>query len=425
MTHPALAAELIQRLKAAMGGDGSGPAAPAPAPAPGANAGPAGPNAGAEPAGPAGPAGPANTPPPPPALSRSRRAAKRAVRKAIAWYVDEVAQAKADQAAARLAADLRQRDEVPALKINQELLKGEVRALLRTVEELGMAIAPATGIEGAAARMSELREGLHALEARLRRLALAAPAAPPTAPAPAHAAPAPAAPPPSLAGFDYAGFERRFRGDPNVILEELRGRYFELLANQAPVLDVGCGRGELLAALGAAGIAASGVDNDAEMVTEALERGVTVHRGDALDHLRAVPEASLGAVVAIQVLEHLPFGAVLELVELARTRLRPGGLFVAETPNPASLVVLGNSYILDPTHVRPLHPSLLAFLCETAGFRDVRLAFWAPAEEYHLKPIVQPGAPAWVEQVNDAFTQLNRVLFGPQDYAVVARTAPG
>ena len=42
----------------------------------------------------------------------------------------------------------------------------------------------------------------------------------------------------------------------------------------------------------------------------------------------------------------------------------------AETPNPASLVVLGNSYVLDPTHVRPLHPSLMVFLCEGAGFRD-------------------------------------------------------
>ena len=364
-----------------------------------------------------GPEPPASPPPP---LNRARVAAKRVVRKAIAWYVDDVAQAKADGAADRLAAQLRQRDEIPVLKANQELLKGEVRALLQTVEDLGMAIAPATGIEGASARLAELREGLHALEARFRRMAQA----PPAAAAPPSAAAPPAAETPTLSGFDYAGFERRFRGDPEIILDQLKERYFDLLAGQGPVLDVGCGRGELLAALQAAGIEATGVDNDAEMVTEALERGVAVHLGDALDHLRAQPEASLGAIVAIQVLEHLPFGVLLDLIELVRTRLRPGGLFIAETPNPASLVVLGNSYILDPTHVRPLHPSLTAFLCETAGFRDVRIMFWAPAEGYHLQPIDVADPAPWVEQVNAAFAQLNQVLFGPQDYAVVARTAP-
>jgi SAM-dependent methyltransferase len=389
--HPAFTADLIERLRTVVGSNGAGPA-PAPTP-PDAATGPS---------------------------VRARHAAKRVVRRAIAWYVDDVAQETADRAVAALAGELRQHDEIPVLKVNQELLKGEVRALLETVEELGMAIAPATGIEGASARMAELREGLHALEARLRRISPPAPAAA------TAAAPPPAADPPqpALAGFDYAGFERRFRGDAEVILAELKSRYLDLLRPHAPVLDVGCGRGELLAALVEEGLEATGVDSDAEMVTEALERGVDVHLGDALAYLRSVPDASLGSVVAIQVLEHLPFSAVLELIELVRTRLRPGGLFVAETPNPASLVVLGNSYILDPTHVRPLHPSLLAFLCESAGFRDVRLSFWAPAEDYQLKPIDDPDAPPWAEQVNAAFAQLNQVLFGPQDYAVVATTPP-
>jgi hypothetical protein len=99
-------------------------------------------------------------------------------------------------------------------------------------------------------------------------------------------------------------------------------------------------------------------------------------------------------------------------------------VLIAETPNPAALIVLGNSYILDPTHVRPLHPSLLSFLCEGAGFRDVRLRFYAPASDYHLQPVRDPAAPAWIAQVNEAFAKLNSVLFGPQDYAVIATTAP-
>ena len=135
------------------------------------------------------------------------------------------------------------------------------------------------------------------------------------------------------------------------------------------------------------------------------------------------PEQSLGSIISVHVVEHLPLATLVELLELAATRLRPGGIFVAETPNPASLIVLGNSYILDPTHVWPLHPSLLTFLCERAGFRDVRLEFHAPAEDYQLPPIdAGPDGPAWVEDLNARFAQLNQVLFGPQEYAAIATT---
>jgi hypothetical protein len=126
----------------------------------------------------------------------------------------------------------------------------------------------------------------------------------------------------------------------------------------------------------------------------------------------------------VHVAEHLPLPALVDLLELAATRLRPGGILVAETPNPASLVVLGNSYILDPTHVWPLHPSLLTFLCERAGFRDVELRFHAPAEDYHLPRLEVPEGAEWARPVNEAVDRLNDVLFGPQEYAVVARTPP-
>ena len=86
--------------------------------------------------------------------------------------------------------------------------------------------------------------------------------------------------------------------------------------------------------------------------------------------------------------------------------------------------MLGNSYILDPTHVRPLHPSLLAFLCETAGFRDVTLQFYSPAEGYWLAPIEAPEAPELVAQVNAGLEHLNHVLFGPQEYSVIVWTPP-
>jgi SAM-dependent methyltransferase len=189
------------------------------------------------------------------------------------------------------------------------------------------------------------------------------------------------------------------------------------------VLDVGCGRGELVELLGAHGVEASGVDLDADMVADAQARGVNVVLGDAIEHLRSVPAGSLGAIVSLHVIEHLELGALLELLELSASRLRAGGVFVAETPNPASLIVLGNSYVLDPTHVRPLHPSLMVFLCESAGFRDVKLRFFSPAEDYQLPLVDDPDAPPWVASVNTALSKLNETLFGPQEYAVIATVA--
>lgn len=307
-----------------------------------------------------------------------------------------------------------------ALGTNLELLKGDVRALDAALAELGQAIAPAAGLPGVPGRFAELRDRVNALDRRLRSVESA-----PVPPAePGGGDPAPAAAAPTADRFDYVGFERRFRGDPEDVLRTLSERYLDLLAASPPVLDVGCGRGELLAALTERGVPCSGVDLDAGMVAEARAAGLDVAAGDAVAHLRSLPEASLGSIIAVHVAEHLPLPALLELLELAASRLRPGGLLVAETPNPASLVVLGNSYILDPTHVWPLHPSLFTFLCERAGFRDVELRFHSPADAYHLPRVDVPAGGEWAQPVNDAVDRLNDVLFGPQEYAVLARTPP-
>lgn len=311
-------------------------------------------------------------------------------------------------------------DDVHAATVNLELIKAEMRTVVDRLEALGQAIAPAAGLDGAADRLSELRERVNALDRRLRHLGESPPPAGTPTPAPAGGA-APATTPTDR--FDYVGFEARFRGESGSILSAQRDRYLALLAAHAPVLDIGCGRGELLEVLGGEGVAAVGVDLNAEMVAEARGRGLDAHHADAVEWLRGQGEHSLGAIISVHVVEHLELNPLIELLELAASRLVPGGILVAETPNPASLIVLGNSYILDPTHVRPLHPSLLTFLCERAGFRHVRLEFYSPAEGYHLPRLDLPAdAPAWAASADAAFGQLNDVLFGPQEYAVVAAT---
>ena len=311
--------------------------------------------------------------------------------------------------------------EAHAASINLELLKGEVRSVIQTLEDLGMAIAPAAGLPGAGERLSELRERVNGLDRRLRTLQAQA-TTPAPGPARAGAGPAPAAP--SSALFDYVGFERRFRGDPEAVAAALAERYLDLLVANPPVVDIGCGRAELVEMLARRGVEAIGVDTDPSMVAEARDRGLDVRQVDGNSFLRSREPGSLGAIIATHLVEHLEFADLVELLELAATRLRPGGVLIAETPNPTSLVVLGNSFILDPTHLRPLHPSLLTFLCEGAGFRDVRLRFPAPASDYHLPMIDEPDAPPWTKRINEAFAKLNQVLFGPQEYALIATAAP-
>ncbi|MBM3673544.1 MAG: class I SAM-dependent methyltransferase [Actinobacteria bacterium] len=313
--------------------------------------------------------------------------------------------------------------DLEALQVNQELLKAELMAFHATLEEFGRAISPGEGLGGAPRQLAELRQQLNALDRRVRLAptAGATGTVPTSSGQPSAARPA-EAPAPS-GSFDYVGFEHRFRGDTDEILRRTFERYLDALRGRGPVLDVGCGRGELLAGLAEHGIEGVGVDLDPEMVAEARERGVEAHVGDAIEFLASVPEASYGAITAIQVAEHLELDHLIAFLDLAATRLAPGGVLIAETPNPASLIVLSRSYILDPTHVWPLHPSLLTFLCERAGFLTVEERFFSPAEDLQLPLLDQPpDAPEIVVSLNQSLNRLNQVLFGPQDYAVVATT---
>jgi O-antigen chain-terminating methyltransferase len=125
------------------------------------------------------------------------------------------------------------------------------------------------------------------------------------------------------------------------------------------------------------------------------------------------------------VLEHLDAPAVFRLLELAAEKLRPSGLLVAETPNPLSLVALAN-FSVDFTHNKPLHPATLSFLTRQAGFKEVTLQFMSePAEDERLRLVPLPEGPGFnqAQEVLDAnVNRLNDVVFGPQDYAVLART---
>jgi len=239
-----------------------------------------------------------------------------------------------------------------------------------------------------------------------------------------------AAPPPEVARATvraaedsaYTAFENRFRG----AREQVRTRqedYVGLFQNLAPVVDLGCGRGEFLDLLRAAQIEARGVEGNANVVRECREKGFDVVHGDLVEYLQTQETDSLGGVFAAQVAEHLPPPVLGALLAEAHRTLRVGGLLVLETPNPASALAFHDVFIRDLTHERPLHPETLRFLAAAAGFSDVRIQMRNPVpEDVRLRLLPGSGLPPPVIQVlNENVERLNTLLFAPLDYALIAR----
>jgi 2-polyprenyl-3-methyl-5-hydroxy-6-metoxy-1,4-benzoquinol methylase len=229
--------------------------------------------------------------------------------------------------------------------------------------------------------------------------------------------------------YQYVAFEDRFRGSDDEIREKLR-TYVPLFAGASDVLDIGCGRGEFLALLKAAGVTARGVDTNQEMVATACERGLDVVQGDALAYLESLRDGSLGGLMAAQVVEHLTPPYLTRLLGTAFQKLRSGAPLIVETINPACWLAFFSSYIRDFTHVQPVHPETLQYLLQASGFGRVTLQYSQPVPE-HMK--MQPvdvaalaaagGEAASVAQmarvVNANAAILNNLLFTYFDYAAI------
>lgn len=207
----------------------------------------------------------------------------------------------------------------------------------------------------------------------------------------------------------YSSFEEHFRGSREEIMKRLEV-YLPVLreANVTEdVLDIGCGRGEWLEVLKSEGVKARGLDSNRVQVDWCRERGLEVEEADALKQLRALPDASLNAVTAFHVVEHLEFETLLALLyEIIRV-LRPGGLVIFETPNPENVSVANHNFYVDPTHKNPLPIPMMKFLLESRGLDRV--------EVIKLHPSETPR----VEGSTDLIERFNEYFYGPMDYAIL------
>jgi SAM-dependent methyltransferase len=176
----------------------------------------------------------------------------------------------------------------------------------------------------------------------------------------------------------YKAFEDRFRGSRELITERLK-IYLPLVQPlkstypDAKAVDLGCGRGEWLELLNANGFNSHGVDIDEGMLENANILSLSTELKDALEYLASLPDESIHLVSGFHIAEHLPFEILQKLIQESLRVLVPAGLLILETPNPENISVGSNTFYIDPTHVRPLPPTLLAFLPEYYGFARVNI----------------------------------------------------
>jgi O-antigen chain-terminating methyltransferase len=274
--------------------------------------------------------------------------------------------------------------------------------------------------ERTAGRLGELEERLGKLESRVLAYLEAAGRPEGAGERSAEEQPLPA---------DYAGlfrdsaFQDRFRGGEELIKERLTP-YLAHFTGCNQVVDLGCGRGEFLGLLKEAEIPACGVEGDPARVRRLEDAGYRAVLGDAIKHLEGLAPGEADGIFAAQLVEHLEPAGLLALLQQARRVLPPGGKILLESVNPVSLYSLVQNYFRDPSHRQPLHPETLQFLVQLHGFGSVEIIYGSPIPaEHRLQGL--PGHPqlrgeAALETLAADLERIDRLLFGPQDFAVAA-----
>ena len=209
----------------------------------------------------------------------------------------------------------------------------------------------------------------------------------------------------------YFALEDTLRGTPEQVKDTVQ-IYLPVLREAAittDILDVGCGRGEWLEVLRENGFQARGIDTNRIVLQRCRELSLDVVEAEALTYLGSLSDSSLNAVTAFHFAEHLPLDALVRFLDEAGRTLKPGGLLILETPNPENLLVGSCNFYLDPTHKNPLPIPTLKLLVEARGFRC--------QEVMKLHPV----GSAKIEVKDQLTSHLNHFLYGPMNYAVVAR----
>ena len=219
---------------------------------------------------------------------------------------------------------------------------------------------------------------------------------------------------------DYESFENHFRGTK----EEIRAKqeeYLPYIKKGSSVIDLGSGRGEFLELLKENGFDACGVERYEKFATETANRGLNVVQADAIEYIKQLENESVGTITAFQVAEHLDTVQLLELIITAYEKLEKGGVLIMETPNPRCLSIYTNSFYLDSTHTKPIHPKAMEYYAEVAGFSHVSTLYTKSSRVPYELPLIPEGTFDDTQKYNNGISLLSDLIWGSQDYALIAK----
>jgi len=214
------------------------------------------------------------------------------------------------------------------------------------------------------------------------------------------------------------------------------------------VLDVGCGRGEILRHCARLGAEVFGVDYAPaalglarDLVRQELSRPIGLYQSDA--KVLPFPAATFDRVLMFDVVEHLHPWELDQALDAARRVLRPGGMVVVHTaPNRwydayaypfvralRTLLGQGEHYPANPralnvaanvdVHVNEQDLLSLRGYLQRAGFRDIRVWLDSPPQDRREGPIL--GALRWIAFEVPPF----RWFFEREVFAVARKTYAG
>lgn len=216
---------------------------------------------------------------------------------------------------------------------------------------------------------------------------------------------------------DYFDFENHFRGSIESI-KKSQSYYLKYFIDKKNVIDIGCGRGEFLMLMKENNINAKGVDIYQPYVDYCSMKGLDVVCGDGIAFLESAEKAD--GIFAGQLIEHLQPSQIIRLCRAAYEKLEKGGCFIAETPNPTSLAIYTNAFYIDPSHIKPVHPMTMKYYLEKAGFKDIEIIFTESSRPPIEIPELKFTDSENIQDFNNAMKKVSDIMFGSQDYAVLA-----